>query len=139
MLEIIIPENNAKLDRQIKALQWQIKSDTRAKNKEIHQAAYDRLVEERERRKVAPKIHFGINENSQFMEQLKNLIYNWDLSIMEEPEESREHYLAMWELAQSALKELTGQKFYFSRTDTYFGICNEGEEFLIKKNREVAL
>ncbi|WP_198039538.1 hypothetical protein [Clostridium kluyveri] len=51
MLNVIIPEDNIKLDKQIAALEWQLKYDIREKDKEIHQAAYNRLVEERERRK----------------------------------------------------------------------------------------
>ena len=51
MLQVIIPEDNIKLDRQITALEWQIKHDTNPKDKSIHQVAYNRLVDERERRK----------------------------------------------------------------------------------------
>ncbi|UZQ49814.1 hypothetical protein [Clostridium kluyveri] len=133
MLNVIIPEDNAKLNKQIEALEWQqLKHDTSPKDKAIHQTAYNRLVQERERRK---KLYFGINQNSEFLKQLENLVYNWDLSIKDGLEELRGHYIAMWELAQSALKELTGQDFYFSRTDAYFGICNSDNEFLIKENR----
>lgn len=52
MLEIMVPEDAAKLDRQIKALEWQIQHDSSKKDEFIHQAAYNRLIEERERRKI---------------------------------------------------------------------------------------
>lgn len=51
MLEIIVPEDTVKLDRQIKALEWQIKHDTSEKDRCIHMAAYERLIEERKNRK----------------------------------------------------------------------------------------
>lgn len=50
MLEIIIPEDNKKLDRQIKALEYAIQHNTNEKDKCIHKKAYDRLVEERKNR-----------------------------------------------------------------------------------------
>lgn len=50
MLEIIIPEDNKKLDRQIKALEYAIQHDTNEKDRCIHREAYDRLVEERKNR-----------------------------------------------------------------------------------------
>ena len=49
MLEIIVPEDTTKLDRQIKALEWQIKHDTSEKDRRIHRAAYDKLVKERKK------------------------------------------------------------------------------------------
>ncbi|WP_373844419.1 hypothetical protein [Clostridium sp.] len=55
MLKVIIPEDNKKLDRQIKALEYAIQHDTNEKDKCIHQKAYDRLVEERNRRKEIGK------------------------------------------------------------------------------------
>lgn len=51
MLQVIIPEDNIELDKQIEASEWQIKHDTNPKDKKIHQAVYSRLVDERERRK----------------------------------------------------------------------------------------
>ncbi len=49
MLEIIVPEDTAKLDRQIEALEWQIKHDTSEKDRCIHRVAYDKLVKERKK------------------------------------------------------------------------------------------
>lgn len=82
------------------------------------------------------KIHSGINEKSEFMEQLKKLIYNWNLSLDDNLTELQGHYLAMWELAQAALKEITGIEFHFTRTDSFYGICTEDEDFLIKVDKE---
>lgn len=47
---VIIPKDNIKLDKQIAALEWQLKHDTSPKDKKIHQVAYNRLVEERRKR-----------------------------------------------------------------------------------------
>ncbi|WP_368490232.1 hypothetical protein [Clostridium sp. BJN0013] len=49
MLEIIIPKDNIKLDRQIEALEWQIEHDTSEKDRCIHRAAHDKLAKEREK------------------------------------------------------------------------------------------
>jgi hypothetical protein len=43
MLQVIVPEDNMKLQRQIKALEYQIKIDTREKDKQIHTEALQRL------------------------------------------------------------------------------------------------
>lgn len=81
--------------------------------------------------------HFGISKQSDFYKKLDELIYSWDVCLTEGLEQLYEHYLAKWDLAQSALKEITGIEFHFSRTDTYYGICTEDEEFLIKVNRKL--
>lgn len=81
--------------------------------------------------------YFGINKQSDFYKKLDELIYSWDVCLTEGLEQLYEHYSAKWDLAQSALKEITGIEFHFSRTDTYYGICTEDEEFLIKVNRRL--
>jgi hypothetical protein len=50
MLEVIPPEDNDELDKQIKALEWQMQHDANEKDRCIHLAAYDRLVKENLRR-----------------------------------------------------------------------------------------
>ncbi|WP_196479862.1 hypothetical protein [Clostridium tyrobutyricum] len=50
MLEVIIPEDNAELDKQIKALEYVIEHDTKEKDRCIHLAAHDKLVKEKIRR-----------------------------------------------------------------------------------------
>lgn len=54
MLKIIIPEDDKKLDQQIKALEWLIKEDiinNRAKDQQIHEAALKDLRQAKEERK----------------------------------------------------------------------------------------
>jgi hypothetical protein len=50
VLKVIIPEDNAELDKQIEALEYAIQHDTNEKDRCIHLAAYDRLVKENLRR-----------------------------------------------------------------------------------------
>ncbi|AND84233.1 predicted transcriptional regulator [Clostridium tyrobutyricum DIVETGP] len=52
MLEVIIPEDNAELDMQIKALEYAIEHDTREKDRCIHLVAHDKLVKEKIRREA---------------------------------------------------------------------------------------
>lgn len=43
---------------------------------------------------------------------------------------------AQWMAYQKALKHITGNEYFFTRTDDYYGICTEDEsEFLYKKVR----
>ncbi|QCH28506.1 hypothetical protein [Clostridium tyrobutyricum] len=50
MLEVMIPEDSEELDRQIKALEWQIEHDTREKDRCIHLVVHEKLVKEKIRR-----------------------------------------------------------------------------------------
>lgn len=43
MLRVVIPSNQIKLKKQIKALQYQIKQDTNPKDLEIHKTALKQL------------------------------------------------------------------------------------------------
>lgn len=51
MLQVIIPGDNAKLDKKIETIEWQIEHDSNEKDRHIHKAAYKRLIEERKNRK----------------------------------------------------------------------------------------
>lgn len=48
MLKIIIPEDKTKLDKQIQALQWQIKNDVSQKDRDIHTEALQELIKARQ-------------------------------------------------------------------------------------------
>jgi len=82
-------------------------------------------------------IYFGVNPESKFMKRLKKLICDWDFGLNNHRYELNKHYYDMWELAEAALFEITSQKFNFTRTDDYYGICNNDEEFLIKVERKI--
>ena len=42
-----------------------------------------------------------------------------------------------WEVFKLAIRQFYGIEFNFTRTDEYFGICNDGETiWLMKENRE---
>jgi hypothetical protein len=49
MLKVIVPEDRAKLDRQIAALEYQLQHDTSEKARQIHRAALNELKAARER------------------------------------------------------------------------------------------
>lgn len=84
------------------------------------------------------KLYFGIDENSEFLKKVEEFIYNWDLSIINNLDLNA-FYIEKWDLIQSALKEITGINFFFTRTDNYYGVCTENGEFLIKANRHKIL
>lgn len=43
-----------------------------------------------------------------------------------------------WEVFKLAIKQFYGIEFFFTRTDEYFGVCNEGESiWLMKEEREM--
>lgn len=44
MLEVQIPQNRETLNKQITALTWQLQQDTREKDKQVHQAALNKLI-----------------------------------------------------------------------------------------------
>jgi hypothetical protein len=45
-IKVVVPKGKEKLVRQLKALDYQIKRDTNERDREIHQDAYNTLMEE---------------------------------------------------------------------------------------------
>lgn len=74
-------------------------------------------------------------EKSQFWSDLHNLICNWDIALKTGDDEMSKIYLSQWEIAQKALKLITGIEWHFTRNCEYFGVCTEDSpRFLIRYN-----
>lgn len=87
-------------------------------------------------------VNFGIDKDGDFMKELEKFCYRWDamLILIEKNCYGSEHcncYIHEWDLIKAALIEITGIDFSFTRTDEYYGICTEDEDFLIRIERRL--
>lgn len=88
------------------------------------------------------KTEFG----SEFEESIRELNYSLNeisnISKSKLPAEYRklendiQYLFAKWHVFQLALKQFYGIEYYISRTDEYYGVCTEEEDFLFKKPHE---
>lgn len=64
------------------------------------------------------------------------------ISQFEEPESykrlnnSIQTLFSVWHVYQSAIKQFYGIEYSFNRTDEYYGICTQDEDYLFKKPHE---
>ena len=70
---------------------------------------------------------------SDFMKQIERLILNWDKALYESDMVKSHICLRGWEIAQAALKIITGSEYHFTRSERYYGICTEDNKFLLVK------
>lgn len=72
-------------------------------------------------------------EGSEFWDELHSIICNWHIALKMNNEEMSQVYMAQWEIAKKALKLVTGNEWYFTRSSEHFGVCTEdGKRFLIR-------
>lgn len=73
---------------------------------------------------------------TEFGVELLNCIKSWDKWLIEGNREAAKWCQAQWEVYQLALKQFYEVEYYFSRTDSYFGICTIDEsDYLFKVER----
>lgn len=88
------------------------------------------------------KTEFGseLEENIRALNYYLNEIRR--TSQLEFPEEYRklnndiQYLFAKWHVFQLALRQFYGIEYSFTRTNEYYGICTEEEDFLFKKAHE---
>lgn len=65
-------------------------------------------------------------------------IVDWDESLQMGKKESAHWCLAQWNVYRMVLNQFYGVDYYFTRTDTYFGVCTEDEsDYLFKVERDL--
>jgi hypothetical protein len=74
---------------------------------------------------------------TEFGTELVNCIKCWDKWITEGDREAAVWCQAQWEVYQLALKQFYQIEYYFTRTNTFFGICTADQSnYLFKVERE---
>lgn len=81
---------------------------------------------------------------SEFYKGMERTIHDWDDALGKDREDAAvmrklSWCLAQWEVYRKAIKFIYGTKYHFSRTDEYFGLCDEdGKDWLLYVEREPA-
>lgn len=81
---------------------------------------------------------------SEFYKGMERTIHDWDEALGMNREDAAvmrklSWCLAQWEVYRKAIKFIYGTEYHFSRTDEYFGLCDEdGKDWLLYVEREPA-
>lgn len=81
---------------------------------------------------------------SEFYKGMERTIHDWDDALGKDREDAAvmrklSWCLAQWEVYRKAIKFIYGTEYHFSRTDEYFGLCDEdGKDWLLYVEREPA-